>query len=99
MRDQHSHPTVLHHVSETVMWKGRIQGYVGTAGLQDAQKANYHLHGTFHTQAYQHIRPNAEPFQMMRKLVCALVKHAVGHFLLIKYERYMIGGFANLCFN
>ena len=81
------------------MREGRIQGYVGTASLQDAQKADDHLHGTFHTQAYQHIRPNAKPFQMMRELVCALVEYAVGHFLLINHESYIIGGFTNLCFN
>src|SRR3954471_3721604 len=45
------------------------EGQVGAPGLQDAEQPDHHRGGAFHAQPDHRLGSNAQPAQVMRKLV------------------------------
>ncbi len=65
---------VLHQVAQALQRVVRVQGHIGTAGLEDAQQADQQFRAALHAEPDSHIRPHPLLAQVMGQLVGALVE-------------------------
>ncbi len=69
---------ISQHKSQAIFGVGRVQGNVGSAGLEDTEQSHHHLRRAFNTEADQRLRPDAQLLQVVGQLIGPPVQFAVG---------------------
>ena len=97
LRDDHRHRGVGEHERLTVTRVRRLDGHVGRPRLEDAECRNQGLRDTVEADTDQAAGGDAEPAQVVREAIRALVELAIGERAARALDRRPVGSHRRLC--
>src|SRR3569833_413413 len=77
MRQYDCRRAVFEHIAETFGWVSWIERHIGSAGLQNSQKANHHLQRTFHTDRNTFVWSYTQTYKVVGKTVGLCIQLSV----------------------
>ena len=82
---------------DAILRVGRVQRHIGTACLEDAQRADQHINAARSVDANGRARFRPHRAQLMRDLVGAGVQRAVAERFTLKHQRVCVGRAGDDC--
>ncbi len=95
---QHARAGILQHVRQPVGGVGRVEGEVGTSGLQDAEHRFHHPRAALRAERHQHLGPHPRRTEAVRQPVGGGVQLGVGAAAALPLQRHRVRGARGLPF-
>jgi hypothetical protein len=89
--DEQRHLRILKHKGQTFLGIGGVERHIGAAGFEDAQQPDQQIQGSLDTHPHPHIRPDAQPTQVLRELIGPAIQLAIGKARVVTDQRDGIG--------